>query len=268
MTTSIGVVISRQEGFYSSAGTKRQNPQFERMEEAGLTRLLLFDIDGTLLWPGAVPKECMARAMEEVFGSRGEVAKYSFAGKTDLRIVTDIMTQAGYPASQVQSRMGDVLARYISLLNDSLRPEGMILYRGTRPLLESLRTKPGVILGLVTGNVETGARIKLGRFGLNESFETGAFGNDSIDRDDLPGIARRRAQEYYQLDIPAAQVVVIGDSVYDVRSARVAGARAVAVATGRTSRQALAAEHPDCLLDNIDCTEDTVAALLGAASGQ
>lgn len=227
-------------------------------------RLLLFDIDGTLLWPGTVPKECMARAMEEVFGSRGNVAKYSFAGKTDLRIVTDVMTQAGYAVSQVQGRMEEVLARYISLLGESLRPEGMTLYRGTRPLLETLRTIPGVALGLVTGNVETGARIKLGQFGLNEFFETGAFGNDSIDRDDLPGIALRRAQTRYQVEIPAAQVVVIGDSVYDVRSARACAARAVAVATGHTTREVLATEGPDCLLDNLDCTEEAVAALLEA----
>lgn len=225
-------------------------------------RLLLFDIDGTLLWPGTVPKECMACAMEEVFGSRGDVAKYAFAGKTDLRIVTDIMTQDGYAGSQVQGRMEEVLARYISLLGESLRPEGMTLYGGTRPLLEALRTIPGVALGLVTGNVEAGARIKLGQFGLNEFFETGAFGNDSIDRDDLPGIALRRAQTRYQQKISAAQVVVIGDSVYDVRSARACGARAVAVATGHTTREVLVAEEPDCLLDNLDCTEEAVAALL------
>lgn len=227
-------------------------------------RLLLFDIDGTLLWPGTVPRECMACAMEEVFGSRGDVAKYSFAGKTDLRIVTDIMTQAGYSHLMVRSRMEEVLDRYVSLLGQSLRPEGMTLYRGTRALLQALLAEPEMVLGLVTGNVEAGARIKLDQFGLNGFFEVGAFGNDSIDRDDLPDIARRRAQTHYQLDIPAAQVVVIGDSVYDVRSARVAGARAVAVATGRTSRDVLAAEGPDCLLDNIDCTEETVAALLGS----
>lgn len=225
-------------------------------------RLVLFDIDGTLLWPGPVPKQCLAEALKDVFGTRGDIERYPFGGKTDPQIVSDLMTEAGMSEPDVVAKMPFVFELYLRLLRERLTPLSMELYPGTRPLLHALSRLSGVALGLVTGNIEPGATVKLSQFDLNCFFRVGAYGSDSADRNNLPELARRRAESALCVSIAPDQAVVVGDSVYDVRCARACGTKAVAVATGRTSLEALVAEGPDVTLKDFNDTEEVVASLV------
>jgi phosphoglycolate phosphatase-like HAD superfamily hydrolase len=126
-------------------------------------------------------------------------------------------------------------------------------------LVPRLAEDPRVVLGLVTGNIETGARLKLDHFGLWDRFRVGAFGSDDRDRDRLPPIAVERARELTGRSFVGEEVVVVGDTPADVRCARAAGAIAIAVATGPPGRHPLAASEPDFLLDSLEAWPDVAA---------
>ncbi len=241
------------EGSVPGAGRDACGVKRERLE-----RLVLFDIDGTILYGGRIPARSILRAIEEVFGVRHVMSSmegYSFAGKTDPEIVIDILLRMGYDAGDIEERLGDVFERYVfylrSLLTDG---DDAYLYPGVLRLLRMLKAEERVILGLLTGNIEEGARIKLGRFGLEGYFRIGAYGSDSVDRNRLPGILLERAREMTDRSYRGEDVVIIGDSVYDIRCAGGIGAKTIAVATGSTSQEDLAAERPDHLFKDLTRT--------------
>jgi len=238
------------------------------MAEKVKERIALFDIDGTILYAGRTPARAILRAISEVYSvgdlmpPRGE---YSFAGKTDPEIVTDLLKRKGYPEEEIDNRLEEVFDRYVfylkSLMTDN---DGARLYPGIPSLLKRLEGDTRVILGLLTGNIEAGARIKLGRFGLEDLFEIGAFGSDSADRNLLPQLVLERLTVLKGRSYEGENVVIIGDSVYDVRCARTIGARTIAVATGTTSPGTLLEEEPDHLVNDFSETDEVVEMVTGA----
>jgi phosphoglycolate phosphatase len=213
--------------------------------------LVLFDIDGTLISTGGRAGRALAAALEETFGTTGPHETFRYSGKTDPQIVLELMSLAGVPREVVTPRLGEVFRRYLATLETALWSGGVRVLPGVTELLEGLAGRSDVALGLLTGNIAAGAAIKLRAAGLAGRFTVGAYGSDDADRDRLVPIARARAAERWGGRFDGQLTVVIGDAEADVRCARAGGARAVAVASGWTTREELAALEPDALLSSL-----------------
>jgi phosphoglycolate phosphatase len=214
-------------------------------------KLVLFDIDGTLLSCGPQVRPLFAEALVEVFGTAGDLDAYDFAGRTDPRIVLDLVTGAGIPAGEVMAGLPRVRALYVDRLERLLDRRGMQLLPGVPELLESLARREDVVLALLTGNWEPGARIKLSRFDLNRFFGFGAFGCDAVERSDLPPVALERAERAVGRRFRPTETLIIGDSLQDVSCARAHGIPALAVATGRTPATALREAGADWVIADL-----------------
>jgi phosphoglycolate phosphatase len=224
-------------------------------------KLVLFDIAGTLVTCRGRAGEALATAMTAVFGSPGPVETYRYSGKTDPQIVHELMAAAGLGREAVARRLPEVFATYIERLERMLDGHASPL-PGVVALLPALSARDDVVLGLLTGNIEPGARIKLRVTGHDHHFAFGAFGSDDEIRNNLVPIARQRARAASGDEFPGSRTVVVGDAEADILCARAGGARAVAVASGWTEREALAALAPDVLLDSLD-PEVALGAILG-----
>ena len=214
-------------------------------------KLILFDIDGTLIDCGGQARVAFATALDAIFGETGPIDSYDFSGKTDTRIVVDLMTLAGRPRDEVLTILPRLRDEYLDTLDRSLVRERMCVLPGVEPLLESLSARDDIVLALLTGNWERGARIKLSRHDLNRYFGFGSFGDGVLDRNDLPPIALERALHATQRRFHADETIIVGDSVLDVACARAHGIACLAVATGRTSRAELEAVKPTWLVDDL-----------------
>jgi phosphoglycolate phosphatase-like HAD superfamily hydrolase len=226
------------------------------------TRLILFDIDGTLLSAGRAARESILAALRAVLGWDGTSDGNDFSGKTDPQILRELVEES-VGADRFQAELARVLDRYVEELRSRLRPEAVVPKPGVPELLERLAREPNVVLGLLTGNIERGARLKLDPPGFNRYFPFGAFGDDSADRYCLPAVAVARARERTGRDFAGESVVIIGDSVHDVGCGRPLGARTVAVATGPTSAERLAAERPNALFQDFSDVRAAAEAILG-----
>jgi phosphoglycolate phosphatase len=226
--------------------------------------LVLFDIDGTLLTAAGAGRRAIHGALRDVFGGVGP-ADYWFDGKTDPQIVRDLMRHEGHSDPVIDDRLGAVLSRYSDRLGAELQDPSHvpIVHPGVPDLLDALESHPDVILGLLTGNIESGATQKLRAVGLDPArFVIGAFGSDHEIRSELPAIAATRAQERLGVDPP---IVVIGDTPADVACGAGAKRRAIAVATGRYTLQELVACGPAAAFEDLSDTEAVMAAILNSA---
>ena len=218
-------------------------------------RLFLFDVDGTLVHVGGSGRRALESAFGEVFDvadPRALMKPIRFDGNTDRVILGDAISRAGISRDRFDAVREVFDAAYLRHLRALLqRPDpGFRVLPGVTSLLQLLETR-GDALALMTGNTEPGARAKLEPFGLNRYFPTGAFGSDHEDRRELAALARRRAEAATARRFATENVVVVGDSVMDVRSGKAHGFRTVAVLTGWTSRQVLDAENPDYLFEDL-----------------
>jgi phosphoglycolate phosphatase-like HAD superfamily hydrolase len=226
---------------------------------------VLFDLDGTLLSSGGAGRRAIQRALLETFGTSGP-SDHWFDGKTDPQIVREMMHRAAVDAELVEARMQGLLARYVECLREDLATSdhGARALQGATELLDCLAARDDVMLGLLTGNVEEGARAKLGAVGIESTrFRVGAFGSDHALRPELPAIARERAEKVLGRDVPGHAVVVVGDTPADLTCGRGIGARAVGVATGRYSVGDLAEYDAVAVFKDLTDTPAVVAALLG-----
>lgn len=227
-------------------------------------KLVLFDIDGTLLWTDGVGRRSMEGALEAVFGVRGDPA-YRYDGKTDKQIAREQMRGAGVDDATITARMDDVLTAYVERLHADLanNPSGARLCDGALPLLDAIEQHRGTTLGLLTGNIEVGARGKLGAVGVSfDRFHVNAFGSDHEDRPQLPAIAQARAQQYFGAPVPGERIVIIGDTPADIHCGRSIGVRAIGVATGRYSVTDLAAHAPAAVFPTLSDTAAVLEAIL------
>ena len=182
-------------------------------------RVVLFDIDGTLLRSGGVGRIAMEKALRQVFGSPGS-PEYHYDGKTDRQIVRDLMRLDGLTDDQIDERMDELIEAYLTGLRTELASgeRHVHVFVGVRELLDELGARDDVTLGLLTGNVEQGARAKLGAAGIDITrFKVNAFGSDHELRPELPGVAQLRAKELLGKDIAGNRVIVIGDTPADIR---------------------------------------------------
>jgi len=207
----------------------------DRHDSGVKQKLVLFDIDGTLLLSDGAGR----RAIHAALGYEGKDstlgAGIRFDGKTDPQIVRELLEAEGHPVPDDPDRIAVVLERYLSHLERDLAVHGhrSRLMPGVPALLDALEANLTVVLGLLTGNVAPGARLKLRAAGLDpERFIVGAYGSDHAHRGELPGIAARRAELHFGRIPTGSDVVIIGDTPADVRCADGIGARTIAVATG------------------------------------
>ena len=230
-------------------------------------RLILFDIDGTLLWTDGAGRRAIHRALLDEMGTAGPIDGYRFDGKTDPQIVRELLELAGHPECGSDDRITAVCRRYVDLLTAELaKPtQATKLYPGIQDLLAALEPYEAdgrALVGLLTGNVQHGAALKLRSAGLDPArFVVGAFGSDSHARADLPAVAAKRAAERTGRRFTGADLVVVGDTPDDVACARPIGARTVAVATGSYDTAALRAAGATHVFENLSDTQAVLHAL-------
>ncbi|MCK5653061.1 MAG: HAD hydrolase-like protein [Gemmatimonadetes bacterium] len=227
-----------------------------------MRRLILFDIDGTLVWGGPA-RDAFEAAMMEVFGTAGDIDGHDFSGKTDPQIARELLEGVGFATDAIESGLPRLWGSYLRELEERLPGRPVDVLPGVPALLEALREEGNVGLGLVTGNIHEGARLKLSSAGLYHHFAVGGYGSDSEVRDHLPGVAIERAEEEWRVSFTREQVIVVGDTAMDVASGRHAGTRTLAVATGHRSVEELTEAGPDWVLDSFADVEAAVGLLTG-----
>jgi phosphoglycolate phosphatase len=231
-------------------------------------RLVLFDIDGTLIADGGASRAAYRNALRAVYGYDGDLARYDFSGRTDPQITYMVLRDAGLSDDSISERMPHLWERYLTGLAEKATPERVRVLPGILPLLEALAGRGDVMLALLTGNIEPGARLKLGAPGLNEYFPFGAFGSDSANREELPPIAVQRAAAAGHRRLEGRDIVIIGDSIYDVRCGVPYDATTIAIASGKTPAQSLRAENPHHFFESAEDLASMVSAILGTQNGE
>ena len=207
-------------------------------------RVLLFDIDGTLIRSGGAGKAAMEAALRSAFGVRDVRHKVPFSGRTDPGIARELLQVHGIePTPANVNRLRDA---YLAHLPETLRRIPGTVLPGIETALR--RERQGAVIGLLTGNVRAGAQIKLRHYGLWDHFPFGGFADDLTDRDDVARRALAEAEAHVGRPVDPADVWVIGDTPLDVQCARAIGAKAVVVATGWHPPEELVACCPDHLL--------------------
>lgn len=229
-----------------------------------MRKLVLFDIDGTLLSTEGAAGRAFEAALIDVYGTTGPLSEVSFAGKTDPQIAHRLMALAGLSRTRVDAGLAALWERYIGYLDEELRHLVVRVYPGVRDFLAWVEDRPTeAVMGLLTGNIEAGARCKLDASGIGfERFRLGVFGSDSEHRNELPAIAARRAEALVGVSYAGTDVVVVGDTPADVACGEAFGARTVAVATGVYSREELRACAPDFLFDSLEDAASVYAAIM------
>jgi len=226
-------------------------------------KLVLFDIDGTLLSSDGAGRGAIRNALLDEMGTTGPIDDFRFDGKTDPQIVRDLMLAAGHPAES-EIHVQAVCDRYVQLLEREF--EGgrrtSSVFPGVRELLDELEARADVMLGLLTGNIAAGARLKLSAVEIEmERFRVGAFGSDSADRRALPSVAAARAAELMGTAPQGEQIVIIGDTPADVTCGESVGARALGVATGSYVAADLHAAGAYAVFEDLSHTDGVVAAI-------
>jgi len=226
-------------------------------------RLFLFDIDGTLLTARGAGRRAVRGALERVYGTAGAIDRYNLGGKTDQRIVFDVLEAAGLSREAVRARLDDFFEAYASGLVEEIGDgRNIAIHPGVEALIRRLDRREDAVLGLLTGNIEEGARIKLTPTGLWPYFRIGAYGSDDLDRRRLPSLAARRAHALIGYPFRPREVWVIGDTPLDIDCARAFGAVAVAVATGLHTAEQLRNEKPDILFEDFSDVDRSAELLL------
>ena len=228
-------------------------------------KLVLFDIDGTLLLSDGAGRRAIMRALHEVYGATGP-NDYHFDGKTDPQIVRELMTLAGLMDDHIDAHMTKLFQRYVECLNEELRSPTHRPYAlpGVPALLDALEDETDVTLGLLTGNLRQGAEAKLAAVGLDaHRFRVGAYGSDHERRPELPAVALARAKTELGVEFHGSHVVVIGDTPADLTCGNGVGARAIGVATGRFSVADLSEHEPSAVFKDLTDTAAVVQAIVG-----
>jgi len=217
---------------------------------AARPKLLLFDIDGTLIHKGGMGSAALRRAFLELYGLTDPLHGIRLDGKTDPRICREVFER--FELNWSIAAWDQLIERYVRCLEEEAvaRPVGQ-LCPGVTQLLSILSGRRDCALGLLTGNVRRGAEIKLRAFGIWDAFTFGAFGSDRELRPELVAVALARAQERFGLQFQPSDAIVIGDTPADIETAKAGGCACVAVATGRFTVDELRHLGPDFVLQDL-----------------
>jgi len=217
-------------------------------------KLLLFDIDGTLISARGIPKKAMAAVLTRRYPDFKYDISYDFSGRTDPQIIEHLLQFDNRDFSEILIReiLHDFCVEMEKEFFDQIKPE---IHPGVEMLIQRMRVTENVFLGLVTGNVFEGARIKLESANLYQYFPVGSYGDDSKDRNDLPPIAQKRAENHYRQFFSSENIWIIGDSIHDISCAKHNGLRCLAVSTGKTRKEDLIAANPEFLENDLSNLE-------------
>lgn len=226
------------------------NQCFVRIFAASVIRLVLFDIDGTLIRTGGAGVQAFERTFATEFNIPQATREVSFAGRTDPSLVRECFLKHGIPPTRANfQRFFDC---YVFWLDDFLRKLNGAECPGVREFIEEVKLCPDPpILGLLTGNIRLGAELKLRRYDLWDDFRSGAFGDDNEDRDRLAAIAQQRANELLGARLSGAEILVVGDTPLDIRCANAIGARMLAVSTGGYTCDQLQCHRPTWVAESL-----------------
>lgn len=231
-----------------------------------MKRLILFDIDGTLLSTNGAARRAFERALLEVYGTAGPIDSHRFDGKTDPQIARELLNAAGFDDAHIDQHLARLFERYLEGMRAEIAQPGYAthVYPGVHAVLDALIARDDVAVGLLTGNIIAGADVKLRSARLHSYFAFGAFGSDAEERAALPAIAVQRAQEHTGREFRGKDVVIIGDTPSDVRCGQALGVFAMGVCTGRHSREQLLAEGADVVLEDLGDTARVLDILTAA----
>jgi phosphoglycolate phosphatase len=230
-----------------------------------LNTLVLFDIDGTLLTSASAGRDAIRRAFAEELEDLGFFSTVRFDGKTDPHDVRELYTAAGLPDRATDAATRDLLDRYLKYLVEELdaRRGRVLALPGVHELLTALEARGDVCVGLLTGNVVTGAELKLNASGIGFSrFKLGAYGSDGADRPMLPPIAVERAIPLFGRVPTGGEIVIVGDTPADVTCGSAMGVRAIAVATGAYSESELQDAGAHATFATLASTDDVLDSIL------
>jgi len=215
-----------------------------------MIRLVLFDIDGTLVRTGGAGVKAFAKVFETEFNARDGFEKLKFAGRTDVSLVREFFEYHKIDATP--ENFERFFERYVFWLDYILAHSKTQACPGVREFLCELKglRKPPVI-GLLTGNIQLGAEIKLRHFDLWNEFETGAFADDNEDRNQIAVVARERGRRILGNRLRDKEILVIGDTPFDIQCGRAIGAKVLAVATGGATMEELRRHEPDWLVEDL-----------------
>lgn len=215
-------------------------------------RLVLFDVDGTLVLSGGAGHRALKKAIQETYGQADSMDSIRPDGKTDPAIIKEALSRFDKEDCYTEETAKSLFSLYVPFLRDELeQSDNFQVLPGTRELLSSLSRNPEILLGLATGNIEKGARLKLEKAGLSSFFSFGGFGDDAENRTELirAAIGRgRKAASTNQLDV----ITVIGDTPRDIVHGKEAGAKTIATASGSYSLEALEAYKPDLAIASLE----------------
>jgi phosphoglycolate phosphatase len=221
-----------------------------------VNRFVLFDIDGTLIDPGGAGRRSLSKAFYQLFSVADAFANITTAGKTDIEIIKEGLSFHELPSGD--GILTSIVSQYVRNLRIEINNTRRRIMPGVVELLDALNTIHGYWLGLLTGNIEQGARIKLGAFNLNGYFPVGAFGDDSEDRNRLLPIAIGRLRKAENIPISYSDCIVIGDTPKDVQCSKPFGATSIVVSTGTYSYEALLETGADYVLRDLSYAMDLV----------
>ncbi len=230
-----------------------------KFENSMKTKLVLFDIDQTILNSGGAGEKALTQALRDRFGREETLENIEIAGKTDVWIAHRIFEAHGIEAHP--ENVAHFLDGYLDHLKQELaRMKGWLL-PGFPEILEALARLPNVAVGLLTGNLRRGAELKLGHYGMLDHFEFGAFADDSHERNLLGPFARKRAAEAHGTEFQDKDIYIIGDTPHDIACAKAIHATSVGVATGRFSRAELEAAGADFVFDDLSDVDGVIRTL-------
>ncbi len=212
-------------------------------------KLLLFDIDGTLITSGGAGERALRLGFRDRFGIEDNLDGVEIAGRTDSGIARQILRKHGIP--ETPENLAAFFDGYLTHLATQLPGTTGGLLPGILPLLDALKPRADVVLALLTGNLARGAELKLTHYGVWQYFEFGAYADDHHDRNELGTVARARALERHGIDFAPERIFVLGDTPHDIACARAIGAKAIAIATGVFPSETLAQHAPDFLFDDL-----------------
>ena len=215
-----------------------------------MIRLVLFDIDGTLVRTGGAGIQSFQRVSETQFGATGGFERFKFAGRTDFGLVREFFGQRYIPSTP--ENFERFFLHHVHWLHQILGASHAEECPGVREFIRDLQGLPNPpLLGLLTGNIRLGAEIKLRHFHLWDVFQIGAFSDDSENRDEIAAVARARGSRVLGGKLDDDQVLVIGDTPLDIRCGRAIGAKVLAVATGGATLAELVQHRPDWAVEDL-----------------
>jgi len=227
-----------------------------------LKKLVLFDIDGTLLTVSKINRKVLVDALREVYGTPGSAETHNFCGKMDSVIIYEVLLSAGLEKNEISEKFERVKTCYIDLFRQKAQASDVCLMEGIGELLHELSGRREVMVGLLTGNFEQSGRHKLLLPEINHYFPFGAFADDAPSRNELPAVAVEKARQLTGKTFTDHDIIIIGDTEHDIACARVLNAKSIAVATGNFSTQELKKHHPHVLYENLGQTDVVVNEIL------